>query len=111
VFEIVFNGGNSNADRTVGERSFGILRRRERTISRRERDEERIALRIDLDAAVRAERLAQNEPVRVECIRVPFRPELVEQSRRALDVPEEKGDGARRKFPRHAAMIIDFGRR
>ena len=35
------------------------------------RDEERVALRIDLDATVRGERLAQDAPVLLEDVRVP----------------------------------------
>ena len=48
--------------------------RLERPGRRRERDEERVALRVDLDAAVPRERLAQNPPVLGERARVPSGP-------------------------------------
>ena len=56
-----------------------------------EGDEEGVALRVDLDAAVSRERLAERAPVLGEHVGVPLA-ELVQEPRRALDVGEEKGD-------------------
>ena len=60
----------------------------------RERDEERVALRVDLDAAVPRERVPQHPPVLGQRLRIPLRAELVQQPRRALDVREQEGDRA-----------------
>jgi hypothetical protein len=75
-----------------------LTRRRERSRRRRESDEERVALRVDLDAAVARERVAQDVTVLRELLAVPLGAELVQKSRRALDVREEKGHGAARQL-------------
>jgi hypothetical protein len=59
-----------NADRTIRQRSLGLCRRRHRLGRILERDEERVALRIDLDAAVALERVAHYAPVPRERLRV-----------------------------------------
>ncbi len=71
----------------------------------RERDEEGVALRVDLDAVVRSERVPQDSPVLRKRFRVRIRPERVEQARRALDVREEEGDGAGREISRRMAAL------
>ena len=68
--------------------------RRERPGRRREGEEEGVALRVDLDAAVASARLADDAAVLGERLRVGLGAELVQQPRRALDVGEEEGDGA-----------------
>ena len=54
-----------------------LARRRERTRRGREGNEEGVALRVDLDAAVPLERLTQNAAVLGEPFRVLLRTELV----------------------------------
>ena len=73
----------------------------------REGDEEGVALRVDLDAAVSLERVAQDAAVLGQRVRVALRAELVEKPRRALDVGEEKGDGAARKLAHAASLRLD----
>jgi hypothetical protein len=63
----------------------------------RERDEERVALGIDLMAAVGGEGLAQDPLMLRENIAVP-RPERLEERGRPLDVGEEKGDRPTREL-------------
>ncbi len=65
----------------------------------RKRDEEGIALRVDLDAAVRREGFAHEALVLGERSGVGLGAELVEQPRRALDVGEEEGDDPGRQRP------------
>ena len=74
-----------------------LARGAERAGGGREGDEERVALRVDLDAAVPLERVAQDTPMLGERSRVVIRAELVQEARRPLDVREEKGDGAGRQ--------------
>ena len=90
------------------QRRLGFLRGRQRTRRGRERDEERIALRVDLDAAVPRERVAQDASMLGERLRVLRLAELVQQPRRALDVGEEEGDGAGRELA-HPSMIRQKG--
>jgi hypothetical protein len=59
--------------------------------------EETVALRIDLDAAVADERLAQEPPVLRENAGVRVA-ELVQEARRPLDVREKESDGAGREL-------------
>jgi hypothetical protein len=61
-----------------------------RAPSGREGDEERVALGVDLDAAVGRERGAQLAPVLGERLAVRVRAEAPEQACRALDVGEEE---------------------
>ena len=78
--------------------------------------EERVSLRVHLDAAVGSKRLADHPAVLGERLRVRLRAELVQQFRRALDVGEQEGDGAgrkithrrfraRKRWPRRAASV------
>jgi hypothetical protein len=76
----------------VGERLLTLERRRGCVGRTREGDEERVPLGVDLDAAVARERLAQRAPVLCEHRGVAVA-ELMEQSRRALDISKEEGDG------------------
>ena len=90
-------------DRPRGQLAGKRLGGRQRTRCRREGEEERIPLRVDLDAALRATCLANDAPVLGESIGVRLRAELVQQLRRSLDVGEEEGDGAGREIGSHAA--------
>ncbi len=74
-------------------------------LRRRERDEERIALGVDLDSTMRDERIAKDTPVLRECVGVHVRAETVQQPCRALDVREEQGDGSAREIGAHRRVI------
>jgi len=65
------------------------------------RDEERVALRIDLHPVVTGTCLADDLPVRGKCAGIDLRPQLLQELRRPLDVGEEEGDSAGRKFLMH----------
>ena len=86
------------------EASASVKRRcrRERPWRGREGEEEGVALRVDLDAALGGAGLPDHAPVLGERLRVPLGAELVQQPRRALDVGEEEGDGAGREVVSHA---------
>src|ERR1700682_1763917 len=71
----------------------------------RERDEERVTLRVDLDAAMRGERFAQDAPMLGERLCVVSGAERVQELRRAHDVGEEEGDGAGREIAAHGLML------
>ena len=66
------------------------------TFCARKRDEESVALAVDFITAVLFERVAQQTSVQVQSFRVSFRAELPQSARRALDIAEQHGDGARR---------------
>ena len=74
-----------------GERALGLDRRVGRVLGAREREEERVALRVDLGAAASLHGAAHDPPVVVHDLRVVVA-ELLQQPRRALDVAEEEGD-------------------
>jgi hypothetical protein len=84
-----------------GELLLCLSCRGDRRSGRREGDEEGISLRVDLDAAVASEGLAQHAPVLGEGVRVRLA-ELRQQPRRALDVREEEGDCAGRQVTHRA---------
>ena len=93
---------HANADRAAPERLAGGGRGRDRVGGSRERDEEGVALGVDLDAVVPGERSSQRGAVLGEEIGVPGAV-LLEEPRRAFDVREEEGDGSGRQLgPRHA---------
>jgi hypothetical protein len=75
----------------------------ERSGRRRKRDEERIALGIDLHAIVTGTRLSDDLPVCGKRLGVGLRSQLVQELRRPLDVGEEKRDSAGGKLLMHAA--------
>ena len=58
-----------------------------------EGEEERVALRIDLDAVVAVTRLTYDSPVRGKCPRVTGITQFVQELRGPLDVGEEERDG------------------
>jgi hypothetical protein len=95
---------DANANRT-GQPFSRVVGRRKCTRRRRECDKERIALRVDLDAAVRLERLSQYAAMLGERLRIRLRAELVQQARRPLHIREEEGHGARRELAPHGRIM------
>ena len=96
---------NAHPDRARLERLPRLGCRGDRVGRPGERDEEGVALRVDLDAVVSRERLPQRAAVLVEEIRV-SRTVLLEESGRAFDVREEERDGAGRQVgPAHDPII------
>jgi hypothetical protein len=78
----------------VHERALDGHGRRDGVRRAAEGDEERIAGRIDLIAAVRRERLSNQGLVPGEQIAVAFAADLLEERGRTLDVREQEGDRA-----------------
>jgi hypothetical protein len=79
----------------------------ERAGGGREGNKESVALSVDLDAAVPPERLTQNTAMLGEALCVASHAELVQQSRRPLDVRKQEGDGARRQIA-HQQIILRY---
>ena len=67
-----------------------------------ERDEERVALGVDLDTTRGGERVAQHAAVLGERVGIAAGAELPQQPGRALDVGEQQRDRSRREGSRHA---------
>ena len=88
---------HAHAHRSRRESRLSVGRRPEGTGGGRERDEEGVALRVHLDPATCDERFAQDAPMLREHVRVSLA-QLVQQPGRALDVGEQKRDGAGRKL-------------
>ena len=78
-----------------------LLCRSERTPRGREPDEERVALRIHLDAVMARASFAEHTTMFRERLRVGPGPKLVQQLRRPLDVREQERDGAGGKVASH----------
>jgi hypothetical protein len=108
VREVRRPGVDPDADPHHPRRELGlcVARRVEGAGGGGECVEEGVALRVDLDAPVPAERVAEHGPVLVERGRVPLRPQLVQQAGRPLDVREEERDGSRRELGAHGDGII-----
>jgi hypothetical protein len=70
-----------------------------------EREEEGIALRIDLHPTLGSACFSDQAPVLGECLRVQLSAELVQEPGRALDVGEEEGDSADGKVGAHGQMM------
>ena len=83
--------------RTVAERLLSFSRGRNGVGCASERNEQRVALRVDLDPFVTTEHVAQGAPV-IGKQRHVARPVLVQQARRALDVGEEERDRPSREL-------------
>jgi hypothetical protein len=81
----------------LGERELPGGGGLERRAGAAEDDEERVALGVDLDPANLRERRAQEAVVRREHVAVAVAAELLEQTRRALDVREQEGHGPGRQ--------------
>jgi hypothetical protein len=92
---------HAQPDRSCGQSLQPRGRRLERTWGGREGDEEGVSLRIDLDAAVAVEGLAEGPSVLGERLGVALGTELSQQLRRALHVGKEEGDGSGRKTAPH----------
>jgi hypothetical protein len=90
-------------NRTAAQSLMRLLRSGERPMRRRERDEERITLRVNLNAAVSPERVPQSPTMLSERLGVQFGAELLQQSRRAFDVREQERDSAGREIVSHLA--------
>ena len=89
-------------DRPVLERTLGLHSRGERGLAVLKDNEERVALRVDLDTAVALEGRAQQATMFRQRVPVAVA-ELLEQARGALDVREEEGDGSGRELARRQA--------
>src|SRR2546423_11617964 len=72
------------------ELALSLTRRLERTWRGRKGDEERVTLRVDLDAGVVLERLPQDAPMLGQRVRIALLAELVQQPRRPLDIRKEE---------------------
>ena len=94
--------------RPAGERALGVPRRPDRALCICERDEERVALRVDLDAAVALERATERTTVLSENLRVAVA-EVGQEACRALDVGEQQRDGAGRQIAHRNSMPDQFG--
>ena len=94
---------NSHANWTF-QCALRIRGRSERLAGTREGNEEGIALGVHLDTTVPRERIAQRVSMRCKLIRVCVT-ELVQQTRRALDVREQEGDGAGWKISRRHSRL------
>ena len=93
-----------DADRTIGQAALGVHGRGGRVRRPRERHEECVTLRIDLDTVVVRTGRADDPAVILECIAVPVA-ELVQQPRRPLDVREEERHHSTREHARHPTII------
>jgi hypothetical protein len=85
---------HSHPDLTFGQSCLGICGCAQRALCCREGDEERVALRVHLDAAMGAKCRPEDAAMLRQRLGVTLRAELVQQPRRALDVRKEEGDGA-----------------
>ena len=92
---------HANPERAEVERRLSVDRCGRRARCGGKGDEEGVALRVDLDPAVRGERGAESAPVLRQRLGVRLGPERVQQPRRALDVREEEGDRAARELGAH----------
>ena len=93
-----------DADRPIGQAALGVHGRGSRVRRPRERHEERVTLRIDLDTVVGRTGRAHDPAMIVERIAVPVA-ELVQQPRRPLDVREEERHHSTRELAWHATII------
>ena len=80
--------------RFARKRALDRYSRRDRVCRAAEGDEKRIALRVDLVAAMRRERLAEEHLMSSKQFTVVFATEPFERSSRAFDVREQEGDRA-----------------
>jgi hypothetical protein len=92
---------DANPDRARGETFYRGGCRRESTRRRRESNKEGIPLRIDLDAAIRAERFAQDAAMLHQGRRILNGAQAVQQLRRTLNVREEEADRSGRELALH----------
>ena len=93
---------DAHMDRAGRQRLCKRSRSCERAGRRREGEEERISLGVDLDPALGRTRLSYHPTVLGECLGVRLGPERLQELRRALDVRKEERDGASREIVAHA---------
>ena len=96
---------HAHADRTGRQRPLGLAGGLDRLGRRRERNEERVPLSVDFDAAPRSARLADDATMLGERVGICLCAELAQKPRRSFYVGEEEGDGAGRKVVSHEAII------
>ena len=85
---------HAHPDRARGQSGLGRLRRSQSTGGRGEGDEDGIALRIDLDAAVGTARLTQDAAMFRECAGIGIGAQRLKQPGGTLHVGEQEGDGS-----------------
>ena len=93
-----------HADRATRERELRIRSGRHRVGRTREPDEERVALRVDLDPLVSPPRLPQRTAVLSERLCIPVA-QFPEQPRRPLDVGEEERHRPGRELSLHLTIL------
>lgn len=91
---------HSNPDRTGGQHLRRLGGTRERPKSRRECDEERVSLRVDLHPAVAGCCCSQHPPMFRQSGAISFRSQLAKQAGRPFHIREQESDGSRRR-PTH----------
>ena len=91
-----------HADRPVGQRALAVSGSGDGVRRAGEGDEERITLRVDLDALVLGKRRAESPPMLVQRLPVVVA-ELVQQPRRALHVREQQRHDTGREIAHHRA--------
>jgi len=91
---------HAHPDRALRERALAVLGGGDGIGRAAEGDEERVTLRVHLDAVVVGKRRAKTTPVLEQGLPVVVA-ELVQQLRRALDVREQQRHHAGRKIARH----------
>jgi hypothetical protein len=96
---------DADADPAGPQRLPTLVRRVDRLAGVREGVEERVALRVDLDATVAIEGLAQQAAMLGQGLRVGLGAELVQQPRRPLDVGEHEGNGPGRQVSPHGRIM------
>ena len=92
---------DANVDEAFLERVLDLGCARDSRTRRGEGAEERVALRVDLDAGVLAERVANDVAVASELVGVPLCAELLEQPGRSLHVGEQERHRAGRQRVGH----------
>ena len=90
------------------ERALSRNRAADRLAGAREREEERISLRVDLASARAAELLAQDPAMVVQHLAVRLA-EVADELRRPFDVGEEERDGTCRKLALHGRDSTSLG--
>jgi hypothetical protein len=87
-------------NRATDKSTLAVRSRRDRVRRAGEGDEERISLRVDLDALVLSERRAESPPMLVQCLPIVIA-QLVQQPRRALHIREQQRHYTGRETARH----------
>jgi hypothetical protein len=91
---------HANPDRAVRERALAVRGGGDRIGSSAEGDEERVTLRVHLDAVVIGERRPESPPMLVQRLLITVA-ELMQQSRRALDIRKQQRHYAGWEISRH----------